>query len=104
MNLNYLQIDRQRLAEVCARYHVTTLEVFGSFVRGDADAYSDMDILATFEPDAQIGLEFVSLQQELEAVMGRPVDLLSRSTVERSPNKYFRRFSLQHTEPVYERA
>ena len=104
MLLKDLQIDRERLAEVCKRYGVARLEALGSFTRGDAEADSDLDVLVTFGPGVRIGLEFVTLQQALEVLFGRPVDLLTRSSVERSPNKYFRRFALRRTEPIYERA
>lgn len=97
-----LQIDKERLAECCRRYGVARLETFGSFATGDASAESDLDLLVTFKPGAHIGLEFVALQQELTEVFGRNVDLLTRASVQRSPNKYFRRFALRHTELVYE--
>jgi len=97
-----LHIDHARLADICRRYAVGRLETFGSFATGDAGPESDLDVLVTFQPGAKIGLEYVALQQELEEIMGRPVDLLTRDSVERSPNKYFRRFALRHTEPLYE--
>jgi predicted nucleotidyltransferase len=103
MLVDDLQVDRVRLAEVCERYGVDRLEVFGSFSRGDAGAGSDLDLLVTYKPGVQIGLEFVSLLLELEALFGRSVDLLTRRSVENSPNKYFRRFALRQTEPIYER-
>ena len=99
-----LRVDRERLAEVCGRYGVERLEVFGSFTRGDAEAGSDLDILVTFKAGVHGGLEFVALQQELADLFGRPVDLLTRKSVERSANKYFRRFALSRTEPIYESA
>ena len=104
MRLSDLAIDADRLADICRRYHVQCLEAFGSFVSGEAEADSDLDFLVTFEPGATIGLEFVALQQEFEALFGRPVDLLSRESVERSPNKYFRHFALRRTQVLYERA
>ncbi|MFW6119245.1 MAG: nucleotidyltransferase family protein [Planctomycetota bacterium] len=104
MLVDDLQVDRDRLAEVCERYGVERLEVFGSFTRGEAEAESDLDVLVSFRPGARGGLEFVGLQQELEELFGRPVDLLTRKSVERSPNKYFRRFALSQTEPIYESA
>ena len=103
MLVDDLQVDSERLARVCERYGVARLEVFGSFSRGDAEPGSDLDILVTYEPDVHAGLEFVALQQELEALFGRSVDLLTRRSVEDSPNKYFRRFALRQTEPIYER-
>jgi hypothetical protein len=104
MRLSDLHIDGDRLAEICRRYHVERLEAFGSFVSGEAEADSDVDILVTFEPGATIGLEFVAFQQDLEELFGRPVDLLTRKSVERSANKYFRRFALRRTQVLYERA
>lgn len=104
MNLNNLNIDHSRLADICRRFHVVKLEAFGSFTRGDAGPDSDLDILATFEPGTRLGLQYVELQQELEALFRRPVDLLTRFAVEHSPNKYFRRFALRSTEPIFERA
>jgi len=97
-----LQIDQERLADCCHRYDVARLETFGSFVTGDAGPDSDLDLLVTFKPESRVGLEFVALQQELEQILGRPVDLLTRTSAERSPNKYFRSFALSRTEPLYE--
>jgi len=102
MLLKELQVERERLAVVCERYGVERLEVFGSFSRGNAEDGSDLDVLVTFRPGVRAGLEFVALQQELEELFGRPVDLLTRGSVERSPNKYFRRFALRTTELIYE--
>ncbi len=99
-----LILDRARLAEIAGRYHVARLEVFGSFARNEAGPESDLDLLVTFEPGARVGLEFIALKEELEVLFGRRVDLLTRSSVERSPNKYFRRFALAHTVPLYEPA
>jgi len=99
-----LQIDRERLTSLCQRYEIARLEAFGSFTRGDAGAGSDLDVLVTFATGVRHGLEIVALQQELEALFGRPVDLLTRRSVERSPNKYFRRFALRNVELLYERS
>ena len=99
-----LNIDRSKLEALCRRYGIDRLEVIGSFARGDADPGSDIDLLVTFKPDVRIGLEFVSLKEELETLLGREVDLLSRTSVEKSPNKYFRHFALKWTEQLYESA
>jgi uncharacterized protein len=99
-----LSPDGERLRDICARFRVARLEVFGSFARGDAGVASDVDILVTFKSEARIGLEFIALKMELENLFGRSVDLLTCSSVERSPNKYFRHFTLAHTAPLYESA
>lgn len=101
MMLADLDLDRTALRDLCRRYRVARLEAFGSFATGEAREDSDLDLLVTFEPEAVVGLEFVALQQELEALLGRRVDLLTRRSVEQGPNKYFRRFALRHTDLLY---
>ncbi len=104
MMISELGLNQGRLAEICQRHHVAKLEVFGSFARGDARPESDLDLLITYESDCQPGLSFVALQQELETLTGRRVDLLSRKAIENSPNIYLKRFALRQTESLYVRA
>lgn len=99
-----LGIDQERLDDLCRRYGVAKLEAFGSVAAGTVTKESDVDLLVTFRPGVRDGLDFVALSRELEDLLGRPVDLLTRCSVERSPNKYFRRFALRRTESLYERA
>ena len=50
------------IAELCRRYQVAELSLFGSALRDDVRAESDVDLLVEFEPDAEIGfLEFSAL-------------------------------------------
>ena len=73
------QIDGTSLAEVCRRYGVKELAVFGSAVRGESRPESDVDIMVEFEPGVRVGLiKFGSLVGELEALMGRKVDLVTK--------------------------
>lgn len=104
MQLDDLNLDIDRLADLCRRYGIAKMEVFGSFATGEAGENSDLDILVSFLPAADVGLEFVALQQELESLLGRRVDLLTRQSVEQSPNRYFRRYALANTRVLYEHA
>ena len=104
MDIKDLNIDHERLAEICRRRGVARLEVFGSFASGDATPESDVDFLVTFEPGGDLLARHIGLQQDLEAFFGRKVDLLTRRSVEESRNKYFRRFALRDTESVFEGA
>ncbi len=70
-----LTIDRDRLAELCRRYHVRKLALFGSALRDDFRPDSDVDVLVEFEPGRVPGLAFFRLQDELSRLIGRPVDL-----------------------------
>ena len=56
---------------------ITGLSVFGSVARGDAEAGSDVDLVAELDPAARIGLfALVALERRLAELLGRPVDLL----------------------------
>jgi predicted nucleotidyltransferase len=63
-----------------SRYKVKSIGLFGSFARGDNNDNSDVDILV--EVDPSIGLEFISLAEELEKGLGLPVDLVSKRAVQ----------------------
>jgi uncharacterized protein len=71
-------VEAGRLKEICERYGVVRLELFGSSVRGEAGADSDVDLLYTLAPDTHLGWEIEDLEAELAAAFGRPVDLVSR--------------------------
>ena len=72
------QVDAARLAELCLRYGVTRLSLFGSAVRGEMGPASDVDIMVEFDPAARIGiLKFEALAENLESLVGRKVDLVT---------------------------
>lgn len=70
---------QSQIIEVCRKYRVRELSLFGSVARGDYRDQSDVDLLVEFEPEAEIGLiTFNKLQRELADIVGRPVDLVSK--------------------------
>lgn len=71
--------DGPALAAICRRYEVRELSLFGSAARGEMQAESDIDIMVEFQPGAGIGVvKFESLAEELEKLMGKKVDLVTR--------------------------
>lgn len=74
-------VDAERLREVCGRYGIARLEVFGSVGRGEPDAGSDVDILYELAPGARLGWNIETLADELSELLGRPVDLVSRNAL-----------------------
>ena len=63
-------------------YGVTSLEIFGSYVRGEQDDESDLDLLVEFDPDRDLSLlEFVGLQLELSDRLGVRVDLVEKRSI-----------------------
>jgi len=69
----------QHKSELVQKYHLRQLGVFGSYARKDKTAQSDIDLLVEFEEP--IGLEFVTLAEELEKLLGIRVDLVSINAI-----------------------
>jgi predicted nucleotidyltransferase len=85
-------IDQHRaeLAELCRRYRVVSLSLFGSAVREDFDPQnSDYDFLVDFEalPPGQYADAYFGLLEALGKLLNRPVDLVVASAIK---NPYFR--------------
>ena len=70
---------RAALPELKRDFPLHRLALFGSVVRDQAGAESDVDILAEVEPS--IGLNFVTLADKLEQIVGRRIDLVSRRAI-----------------------
>lgn len=96
-----LSIDRARIADFCRKWKIVELDVFGSVLRPDFRPDSDVDFLATFAPDARIGWSIVTAEEELSALVGRKVDLVTRSAVEESRNPIRRKSILDTARPLY---
>lgn len=79
LELGTTHIEASALAEVCRRYGVRELSIFGSAARGEMRTESDVDFMVEFEAGARIGLiRFESLIRELESLAGRRVDLVTK--------------------------
>lgn len=79
VNLGDIQVDAAKLAELCRRYGVTELSLFGSAVRGEMGPDSDIDVLVEFDPAARVGIvKFELLAEGLEEMVGRRVDLVTK--------------------------
>jgi len=70
----------QHRKDMSENFQVRDMGVFGSFVRGEANEDSDVDIIVTFS--APIGLfKFMSLEEYIEGLLGLKVDLVSRDAL-----------------------
>ena len=73
-----LPATETQLADFCRRHHIRRLSLFGSVLRDDFRADSDVDALVEFEPGHTPGLAIYDIEQELSAVFGgRRVDLVN---------------------------
>ena len=75
-----LQRLRDNLSFLRQEYGVSSIGLFGSTAADQADEQSDVDIMVEFEQP--IGLRFMELAETLETLLGRRVDLVTRTGVE----------------------
>ena len=76
----------QNKSELEHKFKVRCLAIFGSYARGDQKSDSDVDILVDIDPS--IGLEFVTLAEKIEQLLGLPVELVSRRAIKPAKFKY----------------
>lgn len=74
------QILREHLPELRARYGVRSLALFGSYVRGEQVATSDLDILVEYETPPDF-FQFIELEDTLSQLLGVRVDLVMKSAL-----------------------
>lgn len=92
----------ERVRELCRKWKVEELAVFGSALREDFGAGSDVDLLVRFAPEARWSLlDHARMERELEEVLGRRVDLVTRDAILESPNWLVRREILGSARSVY---
>ena len=97
-----ISIDESALQEVCERWGVTELDLFGSVLRDDFRPDSDIDVLVAFADDRRPTLfTLVQMEDELRQLFGRTVDLVVRGSVERSENYIRREHILRHRHRLY---
>lgn len=99
-----IQIDvpKERIAAFCQKWKIAELALFGSVLREDFRPDSDVDVLVTFSPDSDWGVEhLLDMKEELEALFGRAVDLVEKRLVEESRNYIRRKHILSRVETLY---
>ena len=92
-----IQVPREELTRFCRENHIRRLAFFGSVIRRDFSADSDVDVLVEFEPGHVPGLRFFGMQEDLSKMLGRKVDLHTPGFL--SP--YFRDEVLAEAEDLY---
>ena len=100
-----MYIPKEKVAAFCHRWKIVEFALFGSVLRENFRADSDVDVLVAFSDEAEWTLlDYVDMQDELKNIFGREVDLVSRRGIERSRNYIRRKAILNSAEVVYARA
>jgi len=89
----------RKLAPYCKKSGIIRLEAFGSVARGDARQGSDVDLIATFTENP--GLRFFGMEEEMAAILGTPVHLLTAESVRQMTNPYRRASILADAKVIY---
>ena len=102
MNKVKIKIPKAKIAEFCRRWNISEIAIFGSALRDDFRADSDVDVLVSFAPQARISLfDMVHMQDELKAIFGRDVDLISKRGVQNSRNYLRRKAILESAQVIH---
>jgi uncharacterized protein len=97
-----MRLAKENIGDFCKKWGVRELSLFGSVLRNDHRPDSDIDILVDFKPGVERSLlDLVSMTDELKAIFGREVDLVTRNAVENSENYIRRKAILSSLEVVY---
>jgi len=102
MDTSNLSIPQASIDEFCRHWKVTELSLFGSILRDDFNADSDVDILLTFAPDAHWSLfDLVDMKEALTELFGRKVDVVTRRGLESSRNHRLRHEILSTAQAIH---
>lgn len=96
-------LPHAEIGALCRRHRVAELALFGSALRDDFGPHSDLDFLVRFEPGAErpwMG-HFQALEDDLSALLGRRVDVVDWSSIERSRNWIRRQAILSSAQSVF---
>jgi predicted nucleotidyltransferase len=95
----HVQISPEQIEEFCRKWKIREFALFGSVLRDDFRADSDVDVLVEFDQSAGHSLfGHVRMQDELADLFGRPVDLVEKGAV---TNPFVREHILGNHQVIY---
>jgi predicted nucleotidyltransferase len=101
MTAHGIDLDSEAIRSFCAKWKIRELSVFGSILRDDFRPDSDIDFLADFEMNAGWdAFDHMDMEEELAKIVGRKVDLVGRSAIEASRNRFYKKEILSTAEPI----
>ncbi|MBC8333837.1 MAG: nucleotidyltransferase domain-containing protein [Anaerolineales bacterium] len=99
MKKEKISVPKEKIIAFCQRWEIVEFSLFGSILRDDFNAQSDIDVLVVFAKKAEIGLfEIAQMQIELEDIYGRPVDVVEKDSLR---NPYRREEILKTAQVLY---
>ena len=97
-----IELPMKQIAEFCDRWRVTEFALFGSVLRADFHANSDIDVMVQFHPDAHPTFSTLDqMEAELQTIFQRNIDLITRQGIETSRNYLRRHEILSSAQVIY---
>jgi predicted nucleotidyltransferase len=96
-----IALPMEEIAVFCQRWRISEFALFGSVLHEGFRPDSDIDVLVTFAPEADPVPDRQEMREELEDLLGRPVDLTYRRVIERDPNYLLRKSILKSARVIY---
>ena len=97
-----IEMDSEAIRAFCRKWKIKELSVFGSILRDDFRADSDVDFLADYEDDAEWDLfDHMDMEEELEGIIEHKADILDRPTMQNHDNWLLRKAIFSTEEKVY---
>lgn len=96
-----LGVSAEQISEFCQEWKIIELALFGSVLRNDFNEGSDIDFLYVSSSEAHWGWKVVTLIEQLEKLVGREVDFVSKESIVNSHNWIRRRNILGSAEVIY---
>jgi len=96
------ELNIESIKSFCYPWKIKEFSLFGSYLRNDFSPQSDVAILIDLPQNHDLGLfEFVRMKEELEKMLGRKVDLLTKSSILKSKNSIRRDEILKSHKVIY---
>ncbi len=103
MKIESVDIPVEPLYQFCQRWKVSELAVFGSALHENYPLESDLDLLISFDEDAQWGLfDLVNMESELGIIFNKEIDLIEKNAVFNSENYLRRKGILENAQIIFE--
>jgi predicted nucleotidyltransferase len=81
MKIGQLDVALESIKSFCTKWKIVELSLFGSALREDFRADSDVDVLVAMQPGVTWGLRWFQMQRELESLLGRRIDLVAKRAI-----------------------
>lgn len=102
MEIQNVELPMEAIEAFCRKHKIVEFALFGSVLRPDFRKDSDVDVLVTFAEDSERSLlDEAAMELELETILGRPVDLVDKSSIANSKNALRREEVFSTAQTVY---